>query len=185
MQRPAALDDAALRRGRATVIKGRSCRFFAMAFVAAHAPSGHTCVERNMRAKQQVCLRERQLMDDKHNQHLGPMARLLTRFAAQPGIRPMTFDARVERWKASLPPTLSVTALERFAPEALGQIARVWSDRLAIDLLFNTLLYQDKLTPRTYCFEVLAELIALRQHALFVVHRAPQSVWDEVYTFGH
>lgn len=114
------------------------------------------------------------------NQHLGPIAQLIAQFGARLGTRPLALDARLEAWRASLPDRLSTRALEQQAYDVLGDIARRWHDRWSIDALFKSLLYQDKRTPRTFSFEVLAELGALHKHALFVVHRAPQSPWDDL-----
>jgi hypothetical protein len=114
------------------------------------------------------------------NQHLGPIAQLMAQFGARRGTRPLALDARLVAWRASLPDRLSTTALEEQAYEVLGEIVSRWHDRWSIDALFKSHLYQDKRTPRTYSLEVLAELGALHKHALFVVHRAPQSPWDEL-----
>jgi hypothetical protein len=111
----------------------------------------------------------------------GPLASLMARIMGSERPPARAADARLQSWRNGLPEHLSTRALEHADPDALIQIVKAWSDRRMLKPLFHRLLFQNKLMPRTYSFEVLNEIAALREYAIVVVHKEPATIWDQLH----
>ncbi len=120
-------------------------------------------------------------MSLQHISEPGPLASLMARIMGTDNAVARSTDTRLDAWRSALPEHLSTCAIEHDDPDALSQIVRAWHDRQMLKALFHRLLFQNKLMPRTYSFEVLNEIVALREYAIVVVHKQPASIWDQLY----